>query len=189
MHRRYSRAVRFESTGLSGVIVIELEPHVDDRGAFARVFCEREFAAAGLPTSFPQCNLSMNHRRGTLRGMHCNAAPHGEAKLVRCVRGAVHDVVVDLRRDSPTSLQWIGVELTAENRRALYVPPGFAHGFLTLADDTDVYYHMGDFYRPDAARGFRWDDPSVGIDWPEVPTVVSAADRAYPDLDPSTLDA
>lgn len=181
--------MHIERTDLSGVFLVEIEPHVDERGAFARVFCEREFAAAGLSTRFPQCNLSINSRRGTLRGMHYNVAPYGEAKLVRCVRGAIHDVVVDLRADSPTRLKWLGIELSADNRRSLYIPPGFAHGFLTLADDTDVYYHMGEFYRPEAARGFRWDDPSVGIAWPNPPTVMSAADRAYPDLDPDRIEA
>ncbi|MBK5222595.1 MAG: dTDP-4-dehydrorhamnose 3,5-epimerase [Acidimicrobiia bacterium] len=180
--------MRFESTSLDGVTIVELEPHVDERGAFARTFCEAEFADAGLPVAFPQCNLSINHLRGTLRGMHYSAGSHGESKLVRCVRGAVLDVVVDIRPDSPTRLRWVAVELSADNRRALFVPEGFAHGFITLADDSDVYYHMGATYRPEAARGFRWDDPSVGIDWPSPPVVISEADASYPDLDVAGIE-
>lgn len=169
--------------------MVHLERHVDDRGSFARAFCEREFAEHGLPTRFPQCNLSSNRARGTLRGMHFNVAPFGEAKLVRCVRGAVHDVIVDLRAGSPTRLQWFGVDLTADGGEALFVPSGFAHGFITLEDLTDVYYHMSDFFRPDAARGFRWDDPAVGIDWPLQPVVISERDANYPDLDPDSIEA
>lgn len=179
--------MRFEETRLAGVVTAEAEPHLDDRGAFLRTFCEREFEAAGLPTRFPQCNLSSNRRRGTLRGMHYNAVPHRESKLVRCVRGAIHDVVVDLRPDSPTCLDWLAVELSAENRRALFVPEGFAHGFMTLCDDSDVHYHMGELYVPEAARGFRWDDPAVGIEWPFMPEVLSTADSSHPDLDPAAI--
>lgn len=179
--------MRFAATPLDGLVVIDLDVHADDRGGFARTFCEAEFADAGLPTRFPQCNLSFNAAAGTLRGMHYNAAPHGEAKVVRCVRGALHDVVVDLRPDSATRFEWFGVELTARNRRALFVPAGFAHGFLTLTDETDAHYHMGANYRPDAARGFRWDDPSIGIDWPIDPVVMSPTDAAYPDVDPETF--
>jgi dTDP-4-dehydrorhamnose 3,5-epimerase len=181
-------AMRFEETPLAGAVVVEIEPHVDDRGAFARVFCADEFAAAGLPIDFPQCNLSINDRVGTMRGMHFNVEPHGESKLVRCVRGAVHDVIVDLRPDSPTRWQHVGVDLTADNRRALFVPAGFAHGFITLADQTDVYYHMGARYEPGAARGIRWDDPALEIEWPITPRVMSPADAAYADLDPATFD-
>lgn len=180
--------MRFEPTAIDGVVVIELDSHVDDRGAFARTFCEAEFAAAGLPVHFPQCNLSVNDRAGTLRGMHFNISPHGEAKLIRCVRGAVHDVVVDLRPDSPTRFRHVAVDLTADNRRALFVPGDFAHGFVTLADRTDVYYHMGSSYVPAAARGIRWDDPALGIAWPVEPTTMSAADAGYPDVDPTAFD-
>lgn len=180
--------MRFVATAIPGPVVIELEPHVDDRGAFARTFCVDELAAAGLPVEWPQCNLSINDRAGTMRGMHYNAAPHGEAKIVRCVRGAIHDVVVDLRPGSPTRFGHVAVELTADNRRALYVPADFAHGFLTLADRTDVHYHMSASYVPAAARGFRWDDPAFDLDWPAPPTVISAADATHPDVDLETFD-
>jgi dTDP-4-dehydrorhamnose 3,5-epimerase len=180
--------MRFVRTDIDGVVIVELNAHVDDRGAFARTFCADEFAAAGLPTQFPQCNLSINDRTGTLRGMHFNIEPHGESKLVRCVRGAIHDVVVDLRDGSPSRFHHLAVELTADNRRALFVPAGFAHGFLTLEDRTDVYYHMGSSYVPHAARGLRWNDPVLRIDWPMSPTAMSLADAHHPDLDPATFD-
>jgi dTDP-4-dehydrorhamnose 3,5-epimerase len=180
--------MRFDATDIHGVRIVALEPHEDDRGAFARTFCETEFEAAGLPTRFPQCNLSINRRAGTLRGMHFNVAPHGEEKLVRCVRGGIHDVVVDLRPGSPTRFRYVAVELTADNRLALFVPADFAHGFVTLEDDTDVYYHMGAAYVPAAGRGLRWDDPALAIEWPFAPTTMSAADAGYPDIDPSTFD-
>lgn len=180
--------MQFRTTRLHGVVLVELEAHVDDRGSFARTYCDEEFARAGLPTSYPQCNLSVNDRTGTLRGMHFNVEPHGESKLVRCVRGAIHDVVVDLRTGSPTRFEHFGIDLTADNRRALYIPAGFAHGFLTLADTTDVYYHMGASYTPDAARGVRWDDPTLAIEWPFDPVVMSDADANLADLDPMTFD-
>ena len=183
-----SPSVLFQPTPLGGAWVVELEAHNDERGGFARTFCEREFAANGLPVRFPQCNLSTNVRAGTMRGVHFNCSPHGEDKLVRCVRGAVFDVIVDLRADSPTRLQWFGTELTAGNGRALFVPADFAHGFLTLLDGSDVYYHMGDFYRPEAARGIRWDDPALRIDWPRSVVAISERDAGYPDLDPATFD-
>jgi dTDP-4-dehydrorhamnose 3,5-epimerase len=178
----------FHRVDIDGVVVIELESHVDDRGAFARVFCEQEFDAHGLPTTFPQCNLSINDRAGTLRGLHYNAEPYAESKLVRCVRGAVHDVVVDLRPESSTRFGHVAVELSADNRRALFVPAGFAHGFVTLVDATDVYYHMGSSYQPAAARGLRWDDQTLAIEWPIRPLVMSSSDATYPDLDPATFD-
>lgn len=169
--------------------MVRLERHADERGSFARAYCEREFAEHGIPTRFPQCNLSSNRARFTLRGMHYNAAPFGEAKLVRCVRGAVYDVIVDLRNGSPTQLDWFGIDLTADGGEALFVPSGFAHGFVTLCDETDVFYHMGGFFQPDAARGFRWDDPAIGIDWPVVPAVVSERDATYPDLVADRIEA
>lgn len=175
--------MRFAESELSGLYLIEVEPHRDERGFFARSFCADEFATHGLPTAFPQQNLSRNARRGTLRGMHINAPPFGEAKLVRAVRGALFDVVVDLRRGSASFGRSLGFELSADNARALFIPAGFAHGFLTLADDTDVLYQMSAPHRPDAARGFRWDDPAVGIAWPELPTLLSERDASYPDLD------
>jgi len=180
--------MRFEETKLGGAHVIELERRVDDRGFFARAFCERELAAHGLPIRFPQCNLSRNDKSGTLRGMHYQAAPSREAKLVRCTRGAIFDVIVDLRARSSTRLQWFGIELSAEDGRALFVPEGFAHGFVTLTDDTDVFYQMGDFYQPDAARGLRWNDPRIGIEWPMTPRIIAERDASYPDFDPATFD-
>lgn len=178
----------FRSTSLAGAYVIELDPHVDERGFFARSFCEREFAEQGLPTRFPQCNLSRNRRRGTLRGMHFQAGLDPEQKLVRCTAGAVHDVIVDLRRSSPTWLQWLGVDLTVESGRALFVPGGFAHGFVTLEDDTDVSYQMTDFFRPERARGFRWNDPRIAIRWPTEPTIVAERDATYADFVPDCLE-
>jgi dTDP-4-dehydrorhamnose 3,5-epimerase len=180
--------VIFRDTPLPGVLEIELEPRADDRGFFARTFCEREFEARGLLTRYPQGNLSRNRERGTLRGLHLQAPPHAEVKVVRCVRGAIFDVVVDLRKGSPTSRQWVGVELDAEKGNALYVPAGFAHGFITLRPDTDVLYQMGEFYLPAAARGFRWNDPAFGIAWPLAPDVISERDRSYPDFDETLLD-
>jgi dTDP-4-dehydrorhamnose 3,5-epimerase len=180
--------VHFAETSLAGAWVIDLERHGDERGAFARTFCEREFSEHGLPQRFPQANLSMNAKAGTLRGMHFNREPYGESKLVRCVRGALYDVIVDLRRESPTRLASYGVELSADNGRALFIPAGFAHGFLTLTDETDAYYHMGEFFQPDAARGLRWDDPALAIDWPFDPAVISDRDATYPDIDPETFD-
>lgn len=176
--------MRFSELKLPGVFLIELTPNLDERGFFARTFCERELAEHGLPTRFPQCNLSRNTRAKTLRGLHFEAPPSQESKLVRCASGAIWDVVVDLRPGSSTRLQWVAAELTAEAGQALFIPPGFAHGFLTLADATDVFYHMGDFFKPGAARGARWNDPLFGIAWPFPPQVISERDAGYPDLDP-----
>jgi len=175
--------VKFRETPLSGAVIVELEPHVDDRGFFARTYCDREFAAQGLPTAWPQCNLSRNRRAGTLRGMHFNAPPHEEAKLVRCASGAIWDVIVDIRPGSPTRLRWFGLELSAQAGNALFISEGFAHGFLTLRDDTDVTYQMGRLFEGAAARGLRWDDPRIDIAWPAVPTVISDRDRALPGVD------
>jgi dTDP-4-dehydrorhamnose 3,5-epimerase len=183
--------MRFEETRLAGAFVVDLEPKVDERGFFARAFCEREFTLRGLPARFPQCNLSRNERPGTLRGMHFDAAAYPEAKLVRAVSGAIYDVIVDLRATSPTYLEWIALELSAETGRALFVPGGFAHGFITLAAHTDVFYQMSDFYQPERARGFRWNDPSFNIRWPSAPSVISSRDAAYPDWNaerPEKLD-
>lgn len=180
--------MQFRPTAIAGVVIVATEPHIDERGAFARVFCSDEFAAAGLPTWYPQCNLSVNTVAGTLRGMHYNAEPHGETKLVRCVRGAIHDVVVDLRPGSPTRFEHVAVELSAANQLALFIPSGIAHGFVTLADATDVYYHMGASHVPEAARGLRWDDPVLAIEWPVAPVTMSDADAHRPDLDPETFD-
>ena len=180
--------MQFRPSPLEGVRVVEPELHTDARGAFARTFCTEEFGRHSLTTTFPQCNLSVNDRAGTLRGMHFNVEAHGESKLVRCVRGAIHDVVVDLRAGSPTRFQHFGIDLTSDNRLALFVPEGFAHGFITLDDATDVYYHMGAMYVPSAARGLRWDDPFLAIEWPMPPVIMSDTDASYPDLDPVTFD-
>jgi dTDP-4-dehydrorhamnose 3,5-epimerase len=182
-----ARAVIFKETDLRGAFLIDLEERGDDRGSFARVFCEREFEAHGLPTRFPQSNLSRNRKAGTLRGMHYNLAPFAEAKLVRAQSGAIHDVIVDLRPGSATYLRSVGVELSAATGRALFVPAGFAHGFITLADDTDVHYQMGEFYQADAARGFRWNDPAFSLSWPRPVTVIAERDANYPDFDPRGL--
>lgn len=178
----------FSPTKLADAVLVQLEPRRDERGFFARTFCEREFAAQGLPTRFPQCNLSRNDRKHTLRGMHFQVAPHREAKLVRAVSGAIYDVIVDLRPASPTHLAWEGFELSAERGDALFVPEGFAHGFVTLSDDTDVFYHMSAFYTPEGARGLRHDDPRIGIRWPVTPQVIAARDAEYPDYDPAQYE-
>jgi len=184
----YTRLTMIFERALGGAYVIDIEPLRDQRGFFARTYCAREFADHGLPTDFPQCNLSRNGQLHTLRGMHYNTASHRESKLVRCVAGAVYDVIVDLRADSPTRLAWMGVELTAENGRALFVPKGFAHGFLTLAENSDVFYHMGESYVADAARGLRWNDPQIGIRWPAPPSALSLRDSQYADFDPEKFD-
>jgi dTDP-4-dehydrorhamnose 3,5-epimerase len=169
-------------TELPGVYVIDVEPKADDRGLFARTYCRDEFAAAGLCTQWVQCNVSFNTRAGTLRGLHWQAAPHEEVKLVRCTAGAAYDVVSDLRPNSPTFGKWIAVEITAANRRAVYIPGGCAHGFYTLADGTELFYQMSAFYVAEAARGVRWDDPALAIRWPGPPMVIAARDAALPTL-------
>jgi dTDP-4-dehydrorhamnose 3,5-epimerase len=180
--------VFFKETPLPGAFVLELDRRVDERGFFARTYCERELAEHGLPVSWPQCNLSRNIRAGTLRGLHYNAAPHREAKLVRCVAGAIWDVIVDLRAGSATRFRWFGLTLSAEEGNALYIPEGFAHGFVTLGDGADVFYHMGRFFEPEAARGLRWNDPRIGIQWPVTPAIISARDQSYPDFDAASFD-
>jgi dTDP-4-dehydrorhamnose 3,5-epimerase len=180
-------AVIFKETGLAGALELELERIEDARGFFARVFCAREFEARGLATRFVQSSLSWNARPGTLRGMHFQIAPHRETKLVRCTAGAVWDAIVDLRRDSATRLRWFGTELSAENRRMLYIPAGFAHGFITLQPGSEVFYEMDEFYAPQAGRGVRWNDPAFGIRWPRSPEVIAERDASYPDLDPAAL--
>ena len=172
-----------EATPLRGAYLVDLERHEDSRGFFARSYCEDEFEAEGLVTQWPQCNVSFNARKGTLRGFHYNASPYGETKLVRCTLGAIYDVIVDLRPESATTMSWIGVELDAKSRRALYVPAGFAHGFITLADDTEVFYQMSNRHVPQAARGLRYDDPALGVRWPIPIEVVSRRDASYPELD------
>ncbi|MGE0431095.1 MAG: dTDP-4-dehydrorhamnose 3,5-epimerase [Planctomycetota bacterium] len=175
--------MRFTPTPLQGATLIEPELRGDERGFFARLFCQREFAQHGLATAFVQVNDSMSKEVGTLRGMHYQLAPAAETKLVRCIRGSLWDCIVDLRDDSPTFLKWFGVELSADSRKMLYVPRGFAHGFLTLAPDTEVLYLVDAFYDPALERGLRWDDPRIAIDWPAQPQIVSDKDRAHPDFD------
>ena len=167
-------------TAIEGPAVIDLDLRSDDRGFFARTFCIEEFGAAGLQTVVEQCNLSGNYRAGTLRGMHFQIAPHPEAKLVRCIRGAIVDIIVDMRPDSPTRLQHVAVELTADNRRAFYVPPYFAHAYQTLTDDTEVLYQVSGSYEATAERGLRHDDPALGIRWPLPVSVISAKDASWP---------
>jgi len=179
--------VRFVPTSLAGAYLIEPERRADERGFFARTWSASEFAERGLESGLAQCSVSYNRVRGTLRGLHYQAPPFAEAKLVRCTRGALFDVAVDLRPDSPSFKQWVGHELTEDNRRALYVPRGFAHGFLTLADATEVEYQISTPYVPDAARGVRWDDPFLGIDWPAPVEVISARDRDYADVQVAQL--
>jgi dTDP-4-dehydrorhamnose 3,5-epimerase len=175
--------VIFSETKLPGAFVIDLERRVDDRGFFARAWCAREFADHGLSTEVVQCNVSHNERRGTLRGLHYQVAPHEEVKLVRCTRGALWDVIVDLRSASATYKHWLGVELTAENGRLLYVPPGFAHGYQTLEPDTEAYYQVSAYYAPEAERGARWDDPAFGITWPDPDgAFLSEKDATWPDF-------
>lgn len=174
--------MRFLPTPLEGVWLVEPARHEDERGWFARTYDAAAFAERGLAGVGVQCNASSNARAGTLRGLHLQAAPHGEAKLVRCPRGAIFDVAVDLRPASPTHRAWFGAELSAANGLALYVPEGLAHGFQTLEDDSEVLYMMGHEYVPDAATGVRWDDPAFAIDWPAATErIISARDRAYPD--------
>jgi dTDP-4-dehydrorhamnose 3,5-epimerase len=173
--------MKLTETGLPGAFIVQIEPIEDERGFFARSWCAREFAAAGLHSEFVQCNISWNRRRGTLRGMHFQAAPHEETKLVRCTRGSVFDVVADPRPDSPTFGQWVGVELSAANRSMLYIGRGLAHGFQTLEPDSELFYQMGEFYAPGNERGFRWDDPTFGIEWPAASdAIISPRDRALP---------
>ncbi len=172
----------FRPTELAGVRLIDLEPVDDERGFFARTFCVREFAAEGLETGYVQHSISYTTRAGSLRGMHFQRAPHEEVKLLRCIRGAIHDVLIDIRPNSPTFMKWEAYELTAVNRRQLYVPAGLAHGFQTLAPDTEVSYLISAFYAPGAAAGIRHDDPSFAISWPLPVADISAKDRNWPDF-------
>ncbi len=179
--------MHFQETDLRGAFIIEPEPTRDERGFFARTFCTREFAEHGLETRFVQHSISYSAKAKTLRGLHFQARPHAEVKVVSCLRGAIWDVIVDLRPDSATFRRSTGVELTHENRRQLYIPRDFAHGFITLKDDTEVHYLISDFYEPSAARGVRHDDPAFAIDWPFSPTVVSEKDGRWPDFAVSVL--
>ena len=199
----------FTETKLKGAFIIELEPIEDNRGFFARSFCKKEFGLHGINMDIAQCNISYNKTKGTLRGMHYQAAPHEEAKIVSCIRGSIYDVIIDLRPDSSTYCEWIAIELSAlsceqgaessqlsalssqhlayrlpltAHYRMLYVPKGFAHGFLTLENNTEVFYHMSEFYTPGFGRGVRWNDPTFGIDWPEKIKIISDQDLGYPDF-------
>ena len=174
----------FSETAIPGVVVVELERLEDERGFFARAFCAEEFAAHGLVASFVQANLAHNTRRGTLRGLHYQAAPAPETRLVRCTRGAIFDVAVDLRPESASYCRWTGHQLDARNHRALYIPAGCAHGLLTLEDHSEVSYLMGAAYAPELARGVRWNDPAFAIDWPFEPAVISRRDAGFPDFAP-----
>ena len=172
--------MRFTETPLADAYVIEPELAADERGTFGRSWCAAEFAEHGLSDALAQCNISTNRTRGTLRGLHYQADPYGEAKLVRCTRGAIFDVIVDLRAGSPSFGKWFAAELSADNHKMMFAPKGFAHGFQTLTGDTEVFYQMSEAYRPELARGIRFDDPAIGIDWPVENPIVGARDRALP---------
>lgn len=174
--------MKFYKTELEGAYIIELEKLEDDRGFFARTWCQKELENHDLVSRIAQANVSFNTKAGTLRGMHYQAAPYEETKLIRCTRGALYDVIVDLRRDSPTFKKWMGVELTANNYKMLYVPKNFAHGFITLDDDTEVLYFISEFYTPGAERGLLWDDPELGINWPRPVAVISEKDAGWPEF-------
>jgi dTDP-4-dehydrorhamnose 3,5-epimerase len=173
----------FNESALPGVLIVDIERLADERGFFSRTYCSEEFAAAGLSPDLRQCSISFNARRGTLRGLHLQASPHAEHKLVRCTAGAIFDVIVDVRPESSLYRRWVGVELTAENRRAVFIPPGFAHGFITLSDESEVYYMISVPHAPAFAQGFRWNDAAFGIRWPLAPIVISARDADYPLLE------
>jgi dTDP-4-dehydrorhamnose 3,5-epimerase len=173
----------FQDIKIRGAFEIQVEAKSDERGFFARTWCQEEFEKSGLNPRLVQCSISFNARKGTLRGMHYQADPYAEAKLVRCTQGAIYDVVIDLRADSATFKKWIAVELTAEKRNMIYVPEGCAHGFLTMADKSEVLYQMSEIYNPESARGVRWDDPAFQIVWPAKVKVISERDRTYPDFE------
>lgn len=172
----------FKPTPIAGSYVVEIEPRSDERGFFARTWCADELAHAGLVSNLSQCSISSNRHANTLRGMHYQDAPDFEAKLVSCRKGALFDVIVDLRLESPTYTRWFGTELTAGNYRALYIPPGLAHGFVTLEDETDVFYQISGAYVPSSGRGVRWNDPLFAIKWPVAPATIADRDRNYPDF-------
>ncbi len=176
----------FTETLLRGAFVIEMEKHMDERGFFARTFCCKEFENHGLESNFVQCNISYNTCKGTLRGMHYQVEPKAEAKLVLCTKGAIYDVIIDLRHDSPTYCQWISTDLKSDEYRMLFVPEGLAHGFQTLENDTEVFYQMSEFYSPEHVRGVRWDDPVFGIRWPDITNrIISGQDNNFPLMEPN----
>lgn len=170
----------FTETGLKGAYIIDINKLADDRGYFARTFCKNEFEKIGLEPNIAQTNMSFNPKKGTLRGMHYQVSPYEETKLVKCTSGAIYDIIIDLRKDSPTYFKWIGVELSEDNNRMLYVPKDFAHGFITLADNTVIQYMVSQFYAPGAEKGIKWDDPQFNIQWPIAITVISEKDNAHP---------
>ena len=177
--------MKFTNTKLDGAYIVEMEPISDHRGFFARAWCSQEFEAQGLIAQFVQANLTYSPKRGTVRGLHYQIAPHQEVKLVRCTRGATYDVIVDLRPDSPTYRQWLAVELTADNHRMIYIPAGFAHGYQILMKDTEVFYQVGQYYAPKYERGARWNDPAFGVEWPITsPLILSDKDKNWPDFQP-----
>jgi dTDP-4-dehydrorhamnose 3,5-epimerase len=169
----------FTETELKGAFILDVKRFEDERGFFGRTYCAQEFEEYGLNTNVIQCNISFNKKKGTLRGMHMQLAPHAETKLVRCTQGAIYDVIVDMRANSATFKQWIGVELTADSYRMLYIPEGFAHGFFTLQDNTEITYQLSNSYVPAAERGYRWDDPAFNIQWPAEPSVISEKDKSH----------
>jgi len=175
----------FTQTPLAGAYIVDLERRADERGFFARAWCADEFEKQGLNSRIVQCNLSFNHARGTLRGLHYQRSPYSEVKLIRCIRGAIWDVIVDLRENSPTYKGWFGVELSAENRKMLYIPEDFAHGYTTLVAETETFYQVSEFYNPGSEAGIRWDDPSIAIEWPtfDGDRVISAKDASHPDFE------
>jgi dTDP-4-dehydrorhamnose 3,5-epimerase len=173
----------FNETRLKGAYIIELEKIVDDRGFFSRVWCQKEFQTHGLNPNIAQCNLTFSVNKGTLRGLHYQIAPHSEVKIVSCIRGKIYDVIVDLRPKSPSYLQWMSFELSSDNRKMIYIPENFAHGYLTLIDDTEVFYQVSQFYSTGSECGIRWNDPSVNIKWPKVSNLIlSEKDREWPDF-------
>jgi dTDP-4-dehydrorhamnose 3,5-epimerase len=176
--------VKFIETPLDGAYIIEIEAIEDERGSFARSWCQKEFAEHGLNSRIVQCNISFNKKRGTLRGMHFQVEPFAEVKLVRCTRGAIYDVIIDVRENSHSLKKWFAVELNESNQRMLYIPKGFAHGFQTLEDNTEVFYQMSEFYYPEYSRGLRWDDPFFSIKWPDGERIISKKDQEYPDFVP-----
>lgn len=178
------QGMKFIETELQGLVIVELEPHADERGTFTRTFDAREWEARGMCAEVAQCSISHNFCRGTLRGLHYQDPPYAEAKLVRCSSGAIFDVAVDLRPESPTFCRWFGVDLSDRNSRMLHIPAGFAHGFLTLADETEVAYQISGAYAPAYELGVRWDDPTFAIQWPAPPRVISERDRSLPDFQP-----
>jgi dTDP-4-dehydrorhamnose 3,5-epimerase len=174
--------VKFTKLAIAGSYLVELERMADERGFFARTFCSREFEAQGLSGKLVQCSTSFNLKKGTLRGMHYQKAPAEEDKLVRCTMGALFDVFIDLRPASPTFRRWVGTELSADNRKALYIPKGCAHGFLTLADNSEIFYQMSEFWEPGHGAGVRWNDPAFGVEWPATPAILAPRDATYPDF-------